>query len=51
MNFVYEILMYVMFNIRWYLIMYIKIFVIKDLIIWNRVILFGLRLNVNVYNF
>lgn len=51
MNFVYKILMYVMFNIRWYLIMYIKIFVIKDLIIWNKVILFGLRLNVNVYNF
>lgn len=50
MNLVYKISMYVTFNTRRHLIMYIKTFVIKDLITWNKVILLGSRLNVNVHN-
>lgn len=50
MNLVYEISMYVTFNTRRHLIIYIKTFVIKDLITWNKVILLGSRLNVNVHN-
>lgn len=50
MNLVYEISMYVTFNTRRHLIMYIKTFVIKDLVTWNKVILLGSRLNVNVHN-
>lgn len=50
MNLFYKISMYVTFNTRRHLIMYIKTFVIKDLITWNKVILLGSRLNVNVHN-